>query len=386
MSQLGSKKSRRGCKRCKQRRVKCDEEAPCSNCVRRNEECSLLEPTPSGSSEVADPGLPATADEWIQDLELMHHYTSSVSQGQLGARGRVVHLWRNYVPQQALKHNFLMHGLLALSALHLAYSNPDSAPRYLQLCDKHQAIALNKFRTILSSDVDPELADALFALASTISVSTMARCTAMSESDAMNMDEITELFFLTRGVRDVIHLTYEHIQKGPMVEMFGGHVYPPDAEVKLPQSVSKELDDIRQMLTQYGLDPEALTHCQSALTDLEEIYRNIVYWNAVSTLETGQVFRWQTMVTTEFVRLIQGRCPPALVILAYYAAGTTAVRTAWYTQNWGECTVRGVGLELDSSMQHWTVWPMQQIEERMAVLGSNPANAESDPAKPLIGF
>lgn len=69
MPQLGSRKSRKGCKRCKQRRVKCDERVPCTGCVRRNEQCSFLEPSPSASSEAtADPTLPPDGDDWILDL------------------------------------------------------------------------------------------------------------------------------------------------------------------------------------------------------------------------------------------------------------------------------------------------------------------------------
>ena len=200
------------------------------------------------------------------------------------------------------------------------------------------------------------------------------------------MDEIVEMFHLTRGVRDVIHVTYEHIQKGPMTEMFDGHRYPIDADIKLPQSVANQFKSIQEMLEGYGLDPEALEHCQAALTDLEDIYRNVIYWNAVATLEAGQVWRWQTEVSTEYLRLVQARCPPALVVMAYYGAATSAVRTAWYTQQFGEYTVRGISAELDPSMQHWTIWPMQQVEERMAVLGSNPAQSESIYPKPLIGF
>lgn len=48
--------------------VKCDEEAPCSNCHRRNEECSLLDFTPATSECSIEPGLPTTSEEWIQDL------------------------------------------------------------------------------------------------------------------------------------------------------------------------------------------------------------------------------------------------------------------------------------------------------------------------------
>lgn len=90
-----------------------------------------------------------------------------------------------------------MHGLLALSALHLAALHPDQAHKYGRLCDKHQTIALTKYRSILASEIDMNSADALFAFASTISVSTMARsCSpiATERVKAIDIDSVVELF------------------------------------------------------------------------------------------------------------------------------------------------------------------------------------------------
>ncbi|KAK0610798.1 hypothetical protein B0T14DRAFT_439603 [Immersiella caudata] len=58
---LGYTKSRSGCLRCKQRRVKCDEQQPCRACVRHNVECSLTasrsssEPPSARTTRTASP-------------------------------------------------------------------------------------------------------------------------------------------------------------------------------------------------------------------------------------------------------------------------------------------------------------------------------------------
>lgn len=179
---------------------------------------------------------------------------------------------------------------------------------------------------------------------------------------------MAELIFLTRGVRDVIHTSYTYIKEGPMGMMFEGHAYPEGIKIDLPTSVTHQFDAINQMLTTYGLDSTALVHCQSALEDLVEIYKNVVYWRSTGDLTTGHVWRWTTMISTSFVRLIQARNSLALVVFAYYAAVTTAVPLAWYTQNWGDYAVRGVAQELDEHMQQWIVWPAEQVQQRMAVL------------------
>ncbi|KAI1633020.1 hypothetical protein F4809DRAFT_51302 [Biscogniauxia mediterranea] len=51
MPRLGYLKSRHGCDRCKQRRVKCDECTPCSACIRHGIRCSLLDKPPRTQSK-----------------------------------------------------------------------------------------------------------------------------------------------------------------------------------------------------------------------------------------------------------------------------------------------------------------------------------------------
>ena len=390
MAQLGQKKSRKGCIRCKQRRVKCDEDAPCSNCTRRNEECSLLEPSPSSSETPREPGIPSNTEEWLTDLELMHHYGTSAGELSLGVQPGLREMWANYLPQQALQHPFLMHGILAFSALHLAYLHQYRAPKYLQLSDKHQAIALKEFRRILASEIEEGVANALFALSATISVSSMARACASAElapgePKAMTMEDVGEYFFLTRGVRDVIHVTYDSVRNGPLGALFDSHRMPEGTIVTLPTEVQDQFSALGQMVATWGLDPEALTHCQSALSDLEEIYCNTYYWATHHEVYVGQVIRWITMVTTGYVRLVQARNQPALVIFAYFAAATSAVRTAFYIQNWGLYALRGLSLELDESMLPWVHWPARQLEDRMSILGVQLTQEEAAPVKPMFG-
>lgn len=109
-----------------------------------------------------------------------------------------------------------MHGLLAFAALDMAYIKPDSSHRLFQVCDKHQAVALEKFRSILSSPFEPDVADSLFALSGILSISSMARSCTRSKSATIDMDTVSELFMLTRGVKHVIQLSREYIKDGPL--------------------------------------------------------------------------------------------------------------------------------------------------------------------------
>lgn len=169
-----------------------------------------------------------------------------------------------------------------------------------------------------------------------------------------------------------------------MSEMFGGHSYDDDTVVALPDAVVRHMQDLATMLETSGLDPQAKVECQEALTHLEDIYKNIVYFTKTSLIEVGQVWRWTTLVSSGFLRLVQARIAAALVVFAHFAAATTAIRTAWYTENWGMCALRGVEMELDEQYRQWLEWPVEHASQHMAILGV--VLPEDDHKRPLIGF
>lgn len=316
----------------------------------------------------------------------MRHYSTDTAQANLRVRAEVQALWRDYIPAQAMKHDFLMHGLLALAALHLAYCKPDAKVRYLRLCDKHQAVAVKRFRAILSSDLDPEMADVLFALASIMTSLSLGRSCVHNEVGMIDMDAMTEQFFLTRGIRDIIMALYTHITEGPMAHIFMHTPWIDDPSIELPPVVVNYFESIRVMLRDYGLDPEAQEHCENALSELEKIYRNIKHFAVAENIDVAQVMRWLVAVDTGYCRLVQVKIQPALVILAFFAAAFTAARLSWNNRNFPEYILRGIALELDDGMQHWLEWPRKQLEERMSLFGARPADEEPPWPGPILGY
>lgn len=118
-------------------------------------------------------------------------------------------------------------------------------------------------------------------------------------------------------------------------------------------------------------------HCQTALTELGRIYKSIATIAKTSYIDIGDVSRWQVFVSMGYIRLLRARSAPALVILAYYAAAMTAIRTAWYTQNWAEYAIRGIHKELPPTMHEWIQWPLQQVQDQLGELGVRSPNFAS---------
>ncbi|KAF1948765.1 hypothetical protein CC80DRAFT_599436 [Byssothecium circinans] len=228
MARMGSKKSRGGCQQCKIRRVKCDENRPCANCTRYNADCSLLSapPTMGGASSSrsrastsspaplsnlaakSPPGEDVTGG-WMEDLELMHHFTAHAHTALPGPASSQ-QIWGYAVPQEAFKYRFLMHSILAFAAEHLAYMHPSRMQHYRILGSTHQAAAITGLNTEISSvQLTSENCHALFASAS------LTIMTAFSDPEAYTLNALVDIFTLCRGMNIIVQSAEESIKKGP---------------------------------------------------------------------------------------------------------------------------------------------------------------------------
>ncbi|KAK1816901.1 hypothetical protein LTR12_008740 [Friedmanniomyces endolithicus] len=311
----------------------------------------------------------------------------------------VADLWQKYIPLQALTHPHLLHGLLAFSALNLAdlHRGTPRAAHYLTICDKHQSVAIGALREALANpgaNITPENSASLFALAATLSISSMARSCAVANAQEslprfFSVEEIAEAIFLTKGMREVTGLTMGFVLDTPIGVMLTSHSMEDEAGVnpesaRLPVAVRERFEALRGMLRdrctartlpanpQLGSDssadgPGTLETCERALADLEEIYRNLRYFKRKGRLQNGHLWRWPAMVPLPFAHQLAARHPPTLVIVAHFAAATVCLRRAWFVRDWGEYALEGIAraLEHDPGMSRWLEWPREQLGREM---------------------
>ncbi|KAL6707456.1 hypothetical protein ACN47E_004026 [Coniothyrium glycines] len=170
-------KSRKGCKTCKRRHIRCDETFPqCRNCTKHQVRCDYMDsptammPDSPGQSPhqpnlLWTPEIETTIELWRQtgdfpfpelrvypqpqwqtlsriDLRLIHHL-SSISNEMFRNRTSRSTLWTDMMPMflsVAAAHPFVMHSILAFSASHLAWISQSSETRNLAF--QHASIAL----------------------------------------------------------------------------------------------------------------------------------------------------------------------------------------------------------------------------------------------------
>lgn len=298
------------------------------------------------------PASPATLN--LTNLELMVQWCNSTHQ-VLARNERVGYIWRCLVPEEALSHPFLMHGILALSALHLARIRDDHRrPAYSNLAVAHQNQALTLFRELLD-DINASNAKAMFSFASVVALYTFGFPHEPDLSDPWsNIDDLHQVLVLIRGVQQVVNRASASLRDSdfsPLLQL-------EDHEPFLPDDARLALEELFEANGICGAQDE---------THDTELYESTIH-NLIETLEKihqdtslASVGRWAIRLKPRYVDLVQERAPLALVILTYYCVILHCQRHHWCIDHWSFRVSRAIWLVLDDQWRPLARWPMVQI-------------------------
>ena len=93
----------------------------------------------------------------------LHHHYSTMVYDTLSIIPSQQRLWQILVVQIAFRHNFLLRGILAMSAQHLAHTNSEIASQFILEAAEDQQAVLAKFRPLVSIvNVSTEILRPLF--------------------------------------------------------------------------------------------------------------------------------------------------------------------------------------------------------------------------------
>jgi len=257
-------------------------------------------------------------------------------------------LWQHDILEQAVKYPFLMHGLLAVSALHLADKEPGAAAEYLPLSIHHQNLAISSFRSALLA-ISEENCHALFAQASVISMSAMFLACVRSRVDpnyAPSLDEFIEPYLLTRGIGEVVGVAQDWIAKGPLAVMLEGHVVPDADHYSIPYAVQSHFNNIRDRFRHNFQDEGELSALFEALAALEMIHKELAKGLKGWDNNPGMVWKWPNTTSQGYMSLLRNHHPGALVLYAHFATLSRRYDSHWYHRGWSDLAVSTISNSL----------------------------------------
>ncbi|KAI1312930.1 hypothetical protein F5Y03DRAFT_204530 [Xylaria venustula] len=227
-------KSRRGCLVCKQRRVKCDEHFPCSNCLKRHEKC--IRPSTNRHSEL-NPRISQSPSMFVVDntnINLLHLELFSHFQRELLNTLAFSEIWQD-VLQWSFQEPYIMCPILCLAATHLSILRPQSS-RYsnvaIQLLSKSAALFSEK----LSGPVTPKNSEALIAASILMHYISWGHFGAVEKQESFPCNENNSpltghlskdpLLQLSYGVQGILHQAF-HILHGSDSVFLATGLYTP---------------------------------------------------------------------------------------------------------------------------------------------------------------
>ncbi|PBK96441.1 hypothetical protein ARMGADRAFT_696543 [Armillaria gallica] len=363
-------KTRSGCKTCKQRKVKCDEDFPtCKNCTRRGIECvwghtskhdvkrsggSMLVEQPSLNENPLSKWPVANSSSDLLTLELMHHYSTSASYTLSSDPGAAA-IWRSIIPKMAFdpQNHCLLYAILAFSALHIHHVDSTSP-----FVDRY-AVAASAYYyqaklSVHLADTE-ETADINVVL---VALSLIARYEFAASTEVFPYS--SDWYITIRAIRRNVEKNRTQLQNS-VLHSFIAALAPTCLSTPLNDQFPSYLSTLLST-THPALDVEELRDGSVRAAYEDSIYFLERSWRSSFNRCMGI---WWYMMPTTFFRLLVEERPRALIILAHYCAMMKRVTQDgpwWVKKQWGNEAARIVSM-LDAQWAPWLGWIFSQLDE-----------------------
>lgn len=317
------------------------------------------------------------------DLELIHYYSTQTYMTMTSKL--TAHLvWRDVIFKEALKHNFLLHALMATAALHKATNHAEDSEihvSYVKTAFQYQNAALAGYIPALSHPTEDN-AIALFTLSALLTIwlfgskrlpeamsnvnlnnaSTFLPQTLQTSSEYESTDSL-ELLTRIQGINAVVKQTLHWLIGGimsPLLEPPGENELPPNPPELMTsfQRLGSRIANINSSNT--GL-PEAIVQERKELyTERLNHLMRVARFRTV--LQADQhLFSWPVSCGPVYVDLIRRRETTALALFVHWAACFRCMDHLWWAKGWSFRLVKEASSFLNASWADVLAWPCKEV-------------------------
>ncbi|KAE8356660.1 hypothetical protein BDV28DRAFT_83171 [Aspergillus coremiiformis] len=307
-------------------------------------------PSPHGNMVETISPTASPKDLNIQELELMVQWCTATYRS-ISRNKNVECIWHAIIPREGMRHPFLMHGILALSALHLAFTSSGTMKEhYLMTALSHRSQARVDLAKVKANLTDSNT-NAVFALSNILIVFAFALPLTMDPHDNQTpLDELCEVFRLIKASGDTIPTIIDRVSQGEMKQL----VEYEDPPLQMPNTSRLAI--------------MALSSMNAAFTTQDPDHENELYSTAIKHLgdsldklsQGGEImvvaFQWIFCIPPRFIDLLEERQPFALIILAHYAVILYSLRGHWWMGEWGSRLISQVGQHIGAESKQSISW------------------------------
>jgi Fungal specific transcription factor domain len=291
------------------------------------------------------------------DMELLHHYLVSTSY-TLARHPTLQTQWRK-VPTFGFTTEYILRAILAISALHLAYKNPEKRHQYVSQANHHHEIALQAATPNFPHLVQPcSVAVHLFS-----AFTGFITCAKPPKSDNFLMLQggtISAWLTFIRGCKGIAICTDDTLKTGPLAPMFSRSERMAQCRDQQLHDKIACLEDLRQFVVGEVADQEELRTYIDSIDELNKSFA-MVFDKDPLDCEVADIFIWMLVIPKEYLVLLSQQKPVALIIFAYYGVLLRQLQWAWWMDGWSTHIIFGAYELLDNRLRAHVRWPMEQI-------------------------
>lgn len=309
---------------------------------------------------------PAYPDINLSDMSLFYHFLNFTS--------RTIHcgpeaddFWTARVPQIAIQNSYLMHGILASAAVHLACLHPThdtlTRTKQIQLGTSHQNASLPGFRAALACADGPQTSLLLgFAKVLIIQKAGAMRCSGLHEHSCTwypgcdNWHKIVDYLQFARSNTLMIHAIMRY---PPMMAVQRFIPVLQDEQVPFDNPSIVPLDLLRMEILSTAPSPtrdillETWQHFTNTFTILHHSEAPARQWEAVIYLST--------VMSHDLIALIESHNVFAKIFLGYYAVVKGMLDSSWWLTDHATDIFAELKRHLDPKHSYLMEWAAKAV-------------------------
>ncbi|KAF4478573.1 RTA1 domain containing protein [Fusarium agapanthi] len=330
--------------------------------------------TPSSVEVVSSSQSISTTTFSIHEMCLLHHWTTSTSLS-IFATSDVSVCWQIVFPQISFKHPFVMHAILSLAALHLAYLYRSNKHQHIVEATRYHTKALQGFHEAINH-TGSENSDALFAWSILNLLYVFGIFGQLGEDVEIEPEPLyssrtdrmlgVEWIPMIRGVEAVLRPSQRNQEFSRLSHLRNpGNWYDLDPDKNLDS-----LDEcFRQIRSSWEQSVDAPTY-DEALWVLRKCRMFVAQFDTmdVETLKDWEFNReWSGplmfifFAPREYFTFLKQRQPPALVLFAFFGGLLHTLNYCWLLEGWGKGIVEVIDDLLGSYWRPLIAWPAKVV-------------------------
>ncbi|KAK0638163.1 Sterol uptake control protein 2 [Lasiodiplodia hormozganensis] len=320
-------------------------------------------------------------------MRLLHQFTSSTA-FTVADGTEVQQTWKGSVIELAFDHGFLLHSILAFSALHMAHLHPQDKAIYGNVAARHQDKALSDVHSEIAN-ITAHNCEALLAFSLLTVCYIPASKEASSDAPGAEICALFEWLNLIRGVVSVVDRGRRWIQTGPLAIWL--KFFSPDLTGFTPLIKTSLEDDhklrcLEELWDLISFDEMAeCTHsdaqieaalCKEALAQLRGAFSLAEVASFAGGKGSGATpndeqyssvvaasLIWLYKISDGFLRMILARRPSALILLLhnFILVKRLGGEKCWWAPLLAIQVVDAVTPLIPSKYNAFLLWPVEEI-------------------------